>query len=236
MNRFLAIGAVALFSFVVAGTAMAQERAVLQEGSSGLGGGFIGSGPGGGIDNSWMRELLSKPETVYGRLWGKDLAGSKVYVETGGGALVKLQLTAETNMENIKAIGVGNDIEVQVKRNVRRLGTGSEAADVPEGDAIALTAEVIRAAVLLQESVGLAVVTDGEFRRLNFQDSFGALVVGFAAGAATLCGYEQRVEGGNADRFLGSDVFESAGRNLPPPRSNTEEELLPPPPPPPEGY
>jgi hypothetical protein len=67
MNRFLAISAVALFSFVVAGTAMAQERAVLQEGSSGLGGGSIGSGPGGGIDNSWMRELLSHPETVYGR-------------------------------------------------------------------------------------------------------------------------------------------------------------------------
>jgi len=153
MNRFLAIGAVALFSFVVAGTAMAQERAVLQEGSSGLGGGFIGSGPGGGIDNSWMRELLSKPETVYGRLWGKDIAGSKVYVETGGGALVTLKLTAETNMENIKAIGVGNDIEVQVKRNVRRLGTGSEAADVPEGDAIALTAEVIRAAASAPQEV-----------------------------------------------------------------------------------
>jgi hypothetical protein len=145
MNRFLAIGAGAIFSLVVAGTAMAQERAVLQEGSSGLGGGMIGSGPGGGIDNSWMRELLSKPETVFGRLWGKDIPGGKVYVETGGGALVTLKLTSETNMENIKAIGVGNDVEFQARRNVRRLGTGSEAADVPEGDLIALSAAVIRA-------------------------------------------------------------------------------------------
>lgn len=146
MNRFLAIGAGALFSFMIAGAAMAQERAVLQEGSSGLGGGSIGSGPGGGIDNSWMRELLSHPETVYGRLWGKDLAGGKVYVETGGGAILTLKLTAETNMENIKAIGVGNDIEVQVKRVYRRLGSGSFASEVPEGDAIALNASVIRAA------------------------------------------------------------------------------------------
>ena len=147
MNRFLAIGAVALFSFVVAGTAVAQERAVLQEGSSGLGGGFIGSGPGGGIDNSWMRELLVKPETVYGRVWGKDIAGGKVYVETGGGAVQTLKLTAESNIENFKAIGVGNDVEVQVKRNYRKLGSGAFASLVPEGDAIALNAAVIREAV-----------------------------------------------------------------------------------------
>jgi 5-methyltetrahydropteroyltriglutamate--homocysteine methyltransferase len=39
----------------------------------------------------------------------------------------------------------------------------------------------IREAVALQESIGLDVVTDGEFRRLNFQDSFAASVSGFAA-------------------------------------------------------
>lgn len=142
MNKFLAIGAVALFSFMAAGTAMAQERAVLQDGDSGR----IGSGTAGAQDTQWMRDLLSKPETVYGRLWGKDLPGGKVYVETGGGALVTLKLSAETNMENIKAIGVGNDIEVQVKRVYRRLGSGAFASDVPEGDAIALSATVIREA------------------------------------------------------------------------------------------
>jgi 5-methyltetrahydropteroyltriglutamate--homocysteine methyltransferase len=41
--------------------------------------------------------------------------------------------------------------------------------------------DAIRAAVALQESVGLDVVTDGEFRRLNFQDSFAASVSGFDA-------------------------------------------------------
>jgi hypothetical protein len=171
MNRFLAIGAGAIFSLVVVGTAMAQERAVLQEGSSGLGGGMIGSGPGGGIDNSWMRELLSKPETVYGRLWGKDIPGGKIYVETGGGAVLTLKVTADTNIDKFKAIGVGNDIEVQVKRNYRRLGTGSEAADVPEGDAIALSADVIRAAVnpsALTPQAGYNPDTD---RGINSKDS-----------------------------------------------------------------
>ncbi|MBM4297015.1 MAG: hypothetical protein FJ143_04675, partial [Deltaproteobacteria bacterium] len=53
----------------------------------------------------------------------------------------------------------------------------------------------IRDAVKLQESMGLSVVTDGEYRRLNFQDSFGESVVGFDAGKPTLHFYEKRVEG-----------------------------------------
>jgi 5-methyltetrahydropteroyltriglutamate--homocysteine methyltransferase len=53
----------------------------------------------------------------------------------------------------------------------------------------------IRKAVRLQEELGLAVVTDGEFRRLNFQDSFGESVSGYDAGKASLSFYEQRVEG-----------------------------------------
>lgn len=55
--------------------------------------------------------------------------------------------------------------------------------------------EAIRNAVRLQEGVGLGIVTDGEMRRLNFQDSFGASVLGFAAGRGTLKQFEQRVEG-----------------------------------------
>jgi 5-methyltetrahydropteroyltriglutamate--homocysteine methyltransferase len=53
----------------------------------------------------------------------------------------------------------------------------------------------IRKAVRFQEELGLAVVTDGEFRRLNFQDSFGESVSGYDAGKGSLSFYEQRVEG-----------------------------------------
>jgi methionine synthase II (cobalamin-independent) len=50
-------------------------------------------------------------------------------------------------------------------------------------------------AVKLQEAAGLDVLTDGEMRRLNFQESFGAAVEGFDAGASKLHTYERRVEG-----------------------------------------
>ena len=39
----------------------------------------------------------------------------------------------------------------------------------------AIEDEAVREAVRLQEDAGLDVVTDGEMRRLNFQDSFGAV-------------------------------------------------------------
>lgn len=55
--------------------------------------------------------------------------------------------------------------------------------------------QAIRDAVTLQESLGLSVVTDGEYRRLNFQDSFGESVSGYDAGKPSLKFYESRVEG-----------------------------------------
>ena len=60
--------------------------------------------------------------------------------------------------------------------------------------------ESIREAVALQERIGFAVVTDGEYRRLNFQDSFGESVTGYDAGTPTLRFYERRVEGGSSLR------------------------------------
>ena len=57
--------------------------------------------------------------------------------------------------------------------------------------------ESIREAVALQEQIGLGVVTDGEYRRLNFQDSFGESVMGYDAGRPSLRFYEKRVEGGS---------------------------------------
>src|SRR2546428_4287909 len=59
---FRSISAVALFSItLLVGETVAQERSVLQEG-------FQSSGTAGGVTNAYMRELLAKPETIYGRL------------------------------------------------------------------------------------------------------------------------------------------------------------------------
>jgi len=64
----------------------------------------------------------------------------------------------------------------------------------------AIEDDAVRAAVRLQEDVGLDVISDGEMRRLNFQDSFGAAVEGFDAASSTLQAYTRRVEGGSALR------------------------------------
>src|SRR5919199_5795852 len=52
----------------------------------------------------------------------------------------------------------------------------------------------IREAVALQESVGLDVLTDGEFRRLEFQDSFGHAVAGYEVGTESIGWDEARAE------------------------------------------
>src|ERR1700683_2318177 len=59
----------------------------------------------------------------------------------------------------------------------------------------AIEDEAVLEAVRMQEDAGLDVVTDGEMRRLNFQDSFGASVEGYDANRSTLKVYERRVEG-----------------------------------------
>ncbi len=56
-----------------------------------------------------------------------------------------------------------------------------EQGKISEEELRRIEDEAIRTAVRFQESLGLDVITDGEFRRLNFQDSFAASVSGFAA-------------------------------------------------------
>ena len=147
MKTFLAIGAFALFSMMVAGTAMAQQNQVVGDSYTDPGAPVKeGTGAKGGADDAFMRQLLVKPETIYGRLWGKDLAAGKIYVETGGGALVTVRLNEKSNMANFKAVGVGNDVEVQASRNTKRLGTGAFAADIPDGDAFGIDITVLRKA------------------------------------------------------------------------------------------
>jgi hypothetical protein len=147
MRRVLTIGLFSIFSIMMAGAVMAQERQVLQEGYSGIGTGRIGSGPGGGLDNVWMRNLLGKPETVYGRVYGVDMAGKKIYVSTGGDAIVTVELTDKSNVEAFRQIKTGDDVEIQAYRTTRVLGSGAFSSEVPEGNPKALDVSVLRATV-----------------------------------------------------------------------------------------
>ena len=64
------------------------------------------------------------------------------------------------------------------------------------GDELRATEDrAVRDAVALQESAGLDVLTDGEMRRVNFQDSFSEAVEGYDAKPMTVRENERRVEG-----------------------------------------
>ena len=49
---------------------------------------------------------------------------------------------------------------------------------------------------VLQEAIGLDVVSDGELSRLNFQDSFGLSVSGYEAARETVATQTRRAAGG----------------------------------------
>lgn len=71
-----------------------------------------------------------------------------------------------------------------------------ERGEIAAAEFRAAEDECVRHAIALQEAIGLDVVTDGEFRRLNFQDSFGEAVSGYDSGRATLGYYQERAGDG----------------------------------------
>jgi len=102
------------------------------------------------------------------------------------------QSASTPDLTRIRTDVVGSLLRPQHLKEARaRFDDGAISAD----EFRAFEDEAVREAVRLQEDVGLDVVTDGETRRLNFQDSFGASVEGYDAVRSTLHVYERRVEG-----------------------------------------
>ena len=96
------------------------------------------------------------------------------------------------DLKTIRTDIVGSLLRPQALKDARvRLDEGKIGAD----EFRAIEDAAVVDAVRLQEGVGLDVVSDGEMRRLNFQDSFGAAVEGYDANRSTLKVYERRVEG-----------------------------------------
>jgi 5-methyltetrahydropteroyltriglutamate--homocysteine methyltransferase len=99
---------------------------------------------------------------------------------------------SSADLNTIRTDVVGSLLRPQHLKDARsRFDEGAISADALR----AIEDEAVREAVRLQEEVGLDVVTDGETRRLNFQDSFGASVEGYDAARSTLHVYERRVAG-----------------------------------------
>lgn len=71
---------------------------------------------------------------------------------------------------------------------------------LPAAEFRAVEDKAVRQSVRMQEEAGLAVLTDGEQRRLNFQDSFGGAVEGYDATQGSMKAYEKRVEGSKGNQ------------------------------------
>ena len=97
----------------------------------------------------------------------------------------------------------------RLKRARRRFDVGETGA----GELRAAEDQCIREAVGMQEAAGLGVVTDGEFRRLNFQDSFGACVEGFRSVAPRMEILEDQARHGKALQRW--DVHRDAAAGVP---------------------
>jgi len=107
-------------------------------------------------------------------------------------AIVEASARKEIELAKIRTDVVGSLLRPAALKEARtRFDDGAIAADALR----AIEDEAVREAVRLQESAGLDVLTDGEMRRLNFQDSFGGSVEGYDASRSTLKVYERRVEG-----------------------------------------
>jgi 5-methyltetrahydropteroyltriglutamate--homocysteine methyltransferase len=105
--------------------------------------------------------------------------------------------SAERELATIRTDVVGSLLRPPALREARR---GFDDGAISAAALRAIEDEAVREAVRLQQSAGLDIVTDGEMRRLNFQDSFGASVEGYDASRSTLKVYEQRVEGASPGR------------------------------------
>jgi 5-methyltetrahydropteroyltriglutamate--homocysteine methyltransferase len=85
---------------------------------------------------------------------------------------------AATNLDSLRVDQIGSLLRPQQLKDTFERRARGEATDEELGK---VEDEAIREAIQRQESLGFPVVTDGEFRRLRFQESFGESVSGFAA-------------------------------------------------------
>src|SRR5688572_12217034 len=114
------------------------------------------------------------------------------------------------SLERVRTDVVGSLLRPMAWKDARRR---LDENRISSTEFAAVELECIRQHLALQEGAGLGVVTDGEISRLNFQDSFGLAVSGYAASGESVRTHEARSEGGKPlARF---DIPDLAGSGTP---------------------
>jgi 5-methyltetrahydropteroyltriglutamate--homocysteine methyltransferase len=84
-----------------------------------------------------------------------------------------------SDFDELKRIRVDHTGALRAPKRLRDAAEASRRGELPKDALDRLRDEVIEELLRTQERLGLPVVTDGELRRKNFQDSFYAAVEGF---------------------------------------------------------
>lgn len=72
------------------------------------------------------------------------------------------------------------------------------SSEIPDSELVSIQDESVKELIAKQEAHGVSILTDGEYRRLNFQDSFVESVAGFIPKKQTMQFQESRTVGGEA--------------------------------------
>jgi 5-methyltetrahydropteroyltriglutamate--homocysteine methyltransferase len=105
------------------------------------------------------------------------------------------QETSPTNTKLSRVDQVGSLLRPKrLKDTYARYGNG----EIPDSELVRFQDETVKNLIAKQEALGISILTDGEFRRLNFQDSFVESVSGFVPKKQTLQFQESRTVGGEA--------------------------------------
>src|SRR5580704_16989176 len=86
---------------------------------------------------------------------------------------------AGTDIESLRTIRVDHTAALRAPKRLRDAAEEYRRGSLPKEQLDRLGDETIDELIRKQEAVGLPVVTDGELRRKNFQDSFNAAVESF---------------------------------------------------------
>src|SRR5262249_6449676 len=84
-----------------------------------------------------------------------------------------------SDFDTLKHIRVDHTGALRAPKRLRDAAEANRRGELPKEALDRLREEVIADLIHTQERIGLPVVTDGELRRKNFQDSFYAAVDGF---------------------------------------------------------
>jgi 5-methyltetrahydropteroyltriglutamate--homocysteine methyltransferase len=119
-------------------------------------------------------------------------------------------------MQNLKKIRTDVVGSLQRPPALKDARTKFDEGKLSAAEFRALEDEAINEAVRMQEAIGLDILTDGEMRRLNFQDSFGMAVEGYDADTSksTLKIYEKRVEAAAPNQRWDMPELQQAGTGV----------------------